>query len=266
MLQEIAPFKPVLTALALPPVPLLVLMLIGTRLILPRRGLGWFLVLLSVSLLWMSFCSGTGAWLHHFVLRTPAALSDKDLERLQLAGKSRNPEIAILVLGGGRVEFAPEYGISDLSPNSAERLRYAIWLARQTNLPVGFSGGLGWAEYRGGRSEAEIAADVTQRIYGRSLKWTETGSRDTQGNAALSVPMLRQAGIREIVLVTHGWHMPRSLTHFTRYAGSDIRITPAPMGYFDKNPWGPRAWIPSDQGYSQVRLALRELLGMAVGA
>ena len=47
-LLGIQAWKPVLTALILPPVPFLVLLLVGARLILPRRGLGWFLIVLSV--------------------------------------------------------------------------------------------------------------------------------------------------------------------------------------------------------------------------
>ena len=50
-LLGIESWKPILTTLLLPPVPLLLLTLIGARLVLPRRGLGWFLILLSVALL-----------------------------------------------------------------------------------------------------------------------------------------------------------------------------------------------------------------------
>ena len=48
-------WKPVLTALLLPPVPFLLLMLIGARLIVARRGLGWMLVLLGAALVWLKF-------------------------------------------------------------------------------------------------------------------------------------------------------------------------------------------------------------------
>ncbi|MGC8200758.1 hypothetical protein, partial [Salmonella enterica] len=60
------PYKPILTALAMPPVPLLLLVLLGARLILPRRGLGWLILLTAVTLLWLSCCQGVGAWLNGF--------------------------------------------------------------------------------------------------------------------------------------------------------------------------------------------------------
>ncbi|MDQ6679563.1 MAG: hypothetical protein M3Y67_01185, partial [Pseudomonadota bacterium] len=51
-------WKPVLAALLLPPVPLLLMVLIGARLIRPRRALGGFVVVVAVALLWLSACLG----------------------------------------------------------------------------------------------------------------------------------------------------------------------------------------------------------------
>lgn len=265
---DLDPYKPVLTALAMPPVPLLLLVLLGARLILPRRGLGWTILLLSVALLWLSCCQGVGAWLNGFVLHPPPALSIDAVDKLKREAQAHPNQTAILVLGGGRVELAPEYGVSDLAPYSAERLRYAMWLSRQTNLPVGFSGGIGWSDQRSvGQSEAEIAASVAQRIYGRSLRWTETESRDTHENAGLSIRMLREAGVHEIVLVTNSWHMPRALRHFEAAAtASGMHVTPAPMGFTDLRQQGALSWLPTVDGFVQVRQALRELLGMALHA
>ena len=59
VLMGIESWKPVLTALLLPPVPFLLLTLVGARLILPRRGWGWTLIVLSVAGLWLSNCIGT---------------------------------------------------------------------------------------------------------------------------------------------------------------------------------------------------------------
>ena len=41
-------------------------------------------------------------------------------------------------------------------------------------------------------------------------------SRDTRENAARTLALLKPAGIDHIVLVTHGYHMPRALRAFTR--------------------------------------------------
>ena len=73
-LLGIQAWKPILTALILPPVPFLVLLLVGARLILPRRGLGWFLIVLSVAGLWLAHC--TGAAPRSSGRREPWMLSD----------------------------------------------------------------------------------------------------------------------------------------------------------------------------------------------
>jgi hypothetical protein len=44
-------WKPLLTALLLPPVPFLLLLLLGARLLLPSRGLGWLVILFSVAMM-----------------------------------------------------------------------------------------------------------------------------------------------------------------------------------------------------------------------
>jgi uncharacterized SAM-binding protein YcdF (DUF218 family) len=260
-------WKPVLAALVLPPVPLLLLMLFGARLILPRRGLGFLLVLMSATLLWLSACQGTGRLLQNFALKPPAALQGDELDRLKAEGKNRAPATAIIVLGGGLVPRAPEYGVSDLSAHSLQRLRYGIWLGRETGLPVGFSGGLGWAHIESaGRSEAEIAGRIAQQEYNRPLRWAETESRDTRENAIRTAVLLRGSGVKEIVLVTHAYHMPRARKVFEEAAAGEIRITPAPMGYFVPTDRAVLDWLPSRAGYEQVALALHELLGLLVRA
>ena len=60
-LLDLNAWKPVVTALLLPPVPFLLLMLIGARLILARRGLGWSVVLGGAALVWSSGCVGVGS-------------------------------------------------------------------------------------------------------------------------------------------------------------------------------------------------------------
>jgi uncharacterized SAM-binding protein YcdF (DUF218 family) len=267
MFDLLSPWKPLLSALILPPVPLLLLILIGARLILPRRGLGFFIVIVSVALLWLSACQGAGRWLQDFVLHPPAALWSADIERLRQQDHEEPHTTAIVVLGGGMVPRAPEYGVSDLSRYSAERLRYAEYLSQTTGLPLAFSGGLGWGQRdEDAPSEAEIAQRVAQDIYHHPLRWTENASRDTRGNAVLTVRLLKDAGIRHIVLVTHAWHMPRALRDFRRAAGGDMDITAAPMGFFTRTERPELDWVPTSEGFEEVRFVLHELIGLAVGA
>ena len=263
-LLGIESWKPVLAALVLPPLPFFLLILVGARLILPRRGLGWSVILLSLAGLWFSTCLGTGLWLNQFVLKTPPALSTEGIAELKAATKAKE-QIAIVVLGGGQESLAPEYGVSNLAPPTLERLRYGLWLSRETGAPVAFSGGLGWGQ-SDGQPEAQTAARVASHDFGQQLKWLEDRSHDTRENAAHTVPLLKQAGITRIILVTHGWHMPRALKMFEQAAGGAIKIQAAPMGLARRVDSPALDWLPTTAGYTSVNRALHELLGLLVRA
>ena len=253
-------WKPVLTALVLPPVPLLLLMLVGARLMLPRRGWGWLVILISVTLLWLTACTGAAQLLSRLALHTPAALSAERITTLKA-----QPATAIVVLGGGMEPLAPEYGVSNLMHPSLERLRYGIWLGRETGLPLAFSGGVGWGQ-PDAKPEAQIAAQIAGTEFGRPLKWIEDNSRDTHENALRTVALLKAAGIRHIVLVTHGWHMRRAQRNFELAAAGAMRIEAAPMGLARGTELAALTWIPTTAGFTETRYVLRELLGLLVGA
>ena len=261
MTLGIESWKPVVTALLLPPVPFLVLMLVGARLMFRRRLLAWFIVLLSVVGLWLMCTSAVGGMLIKGLTLPPPALVEADITSLK-----RAPRTAIVVLGGGRQVLAPEYGISTLNARSVERLRYGLWLSRETGLPVGFSGGVGHGA-RLGPSEAEIAARIAEREFNRPLRWTESESRDTRENALRTVALLREQGVETIVLVSHDYHMRRALRNFQRAAeGSKLKIIAAPMGLPMPGRMSAAQWLPGSDGYQDTRLALHEWLGYLVGA
>lgn len=256
-------WKPVLSALLLPPVPFLLLVLIGARLILPRRGLGWLVILFGVAGLWLSNCVATGQMLSTWALKPPPALTTADIGALKDGVKAKSP-VAIVVLGSGVEALAPEYGVANPTAPTLERLRYGMWLQRETGIPVAFSGGVGWGA-RDGQAEAQVASRVASQDYGRPLKWTEDTSRDTRENAIRTVALLRAEGITHIVLVTHGTHMPRAVRAFEAAAAGAIRIQPAPMGLKGRYRWQALDWFPSVAGYTEVSRALHELIGLAVG-
>lgn len=284
-----ASYKPLLTALVLPPVPFLVLILVGARLILPRRGLGYLVLLLGVLGIWFSTCQVTALALQDHVLKPPGPLQGAQLARLETVGKAYvqqlgqarragrgvtvAPSVAIIALGAGREPLAPEYGVSDLTHFSAERLRYAIWLGQRTGLPVGFSGGVGWGQQGDvGASEAETAARVAQQFYGVPLRWMETRSADTRQNAALTVAMLAEQRVQEVVVVTDAFHMPRALRLFNEAAKHEaalhpdrpiLRVTPAPTHYWRRE--GSLDWLPSVGGATNVRVGLKEALAQLTG-
>lgn len=262
-LLGIEAWKPVLTALALPPVPFLLLILVGARMILPRRGLGWLFVLIGVAGIWLSTCAGMGQLLTRMVLHPQPALSQDAIAGLKAEVKAHQP-LTIVVLGGGRDAFAPEYGQSSLRARSLERLRYGVWLARQTGASLGFSGGTGWGN-GSGPTEAEVAEHIAARDYGVTLKWLENASRDTRENALRTVALLKQAGVTRAVIVTHGWHMPRALRLFEAAAGGKIEFVAAPMGLATITQGGAVDWLPSAEGFERVRMVLREGLARLAG-
>lgn len=262
-------WKPALTALLLPPLPLLVLMLLGAALVRRRALWGWLLLLAGAIGIWLGSTIATGEWLQRQLLYPSRALSLQDLQQLQAPRRGAGPPAsAIVVLGAGRESYAPEYGAPNLQPRAMERLRYGLWLARETSLPLAFSGGTGHAQ-ADGPAEAEVAALIAARDFNRQLKWIEAGSRDTRENAAGSVATLRAAGVTRIVVVTHGWHMRRSLRAFEQAiaaSGGGITLQAAPMGLARDESAGALRWLPSNDGFNATRNALREYLGLLAGA
>lgn len=256
-------WKPVLEALLMPPVPMLLLVLIGARLMFRRRLVAWLLILAGVVGIWMMCTMAAGIWMNRVLLTPPRALSNGEIAELR-----RQPKTAIVVLGGGRRLLAPEYGLSTLRPFTIERLRYALWLARETSLPVAFSGGVGHGS-EPGPSEAEIAARIAEREFGRPLRWTEGQSRDTNENGIRTIALLHGEGIERIVLVTHAFHMRRALAAFERAkqrSNAQITLVPAPVGVDPGGSVRARDWLPSYEGFEMTRIALHEWIGRLAGA
>jgi uncharacterized SAM-binding protein YcdF (DUF218 family) len=260
-------WKPWLTALLLPPVPLLLLTLAGTWRLATGRRWAWTLVLAGLAGLWATSTTLVAAPLQRWLLQPPSALAAADIAALRRTG-SDVPKTTIVVLGGGLYRIAPEYGGSTLRHYSIERLRYGLWLARETGLGVGYSGGVGHGA-RPGISEAEIAQRMVEREYGRKLAWAEGESRDTHENAVRTLALLEPQGVQRIVLVTSGFHMRRAVAAFERAAqraGRPITIVPAPMGLAPLSARWDTGWMPSAEGLEMTRVALHEWLGRLAGA
>ncbi|MBI5258594.1 MAG: YdcF family protein [Burkholderiales bacterium] len=256
-------WKPLLGGLVSPPVPLVLLVLWGAWCLPRRRVLGWWLVLCGVFGWWGLCTTALGDAMVAGLTRPPAVLTPGQVQSLR-----QRPRTAILVLGAGRQLHLQDFGAPDLSPLTMARLRYGAWLARQTGLPLAYSGGIGHAN-PAGPTEGEIALRVSQRDFGVALRWVETRSRDTNENAIYSVALLREHGIDHVVLVTHGFHQQRALAAFGRAiarSGATMQVLPAPMGMKVRGPleWGD--WMPSSEGFALTRLAWHEWLGWLGGA
>jgi uncharacterized SAM-binding protein YcdF (DUF218 family) len=260
--------RAVMTALVLPPVPLLALMLWGTWRVRRQRRGGVALVLVSVAALWFSQCDVTAELLQR-MLEPPPALTPADIDAMAARSRAGMP-LAIVMLGGGVEPEAPEYGAPQLEAHALARLRYALWLGRATGVPVGASGGGGTAQDPGMLAEAAIADRIARDEAGRPLRWVEARARTTRENAMYTAPMLQKDGVREVWIVTHAWHMRRALRDFERIATAlpapGLIVHAAPMGFGAPRQIAALRWLPSGEGGWRVRAELREMLGLLAGA
>lgn len=253
--MELGALKPLLTGALMPPASLLLAALLGVWLASRKKRGGLALVTLSLMLLWLLSCHGTAVWLARHALPQFAPASPASLK----AGKVQ----AIVVLGGGVLPQAPEYGQPQPGSYTAARLRYGLWLARQSGLPVAFTGGMGWASSDTQQeTEAQVAARVAQQDYGVTLRWTESQSRDTAENARLLAPLLQRDGVQRIALVTDAWHLPRAVAGFER---AGLTVTPAPVGYVLPVQHGLLEWMPSANGLLASQKVLHECLALLAG-
>jgi uncharacterized SAM-binding protein YcdF (DUF218 family) len=162
---------------------------------------------------------------------------------------------AIVILGGGLYRESSEYG-ADAAPNprTLERLRYGATLHQMTGLPILVSGGA----VDSITAEATVMNSVLENEFQVPVRWIESESLNTSQNAAFSWRILRKEGIQRILLVSHGWHLPRALKAFE---AAGFEVTPA------ATVCGRRArvlgvdFIPTTQALLNSHSVLREVLG-----
>jgi len=244
-LVDLVWLKSLLKALILPPTGPLLIAALGFALQgrLPRSGramgLGGVLSLLVLAM------PATGV----FLLRSVDSSSPLDLDQAKSAQ-------AIVILGGGVRRGAAEYGGDTLGRLTLERVRYGARVARATGLPVLVSGGSPF----GGESEAKLMQESLEQEFGVPVRWIEDRSRNTHENAVRSAEILRAAGIRRVVLVGHGFDMPRASAEFADEGMETIR---APTGIPppEIDPW---MFVPTIGGLESSHWALYEVFGNLV--
>ena len=170
---------------------------------------------------------------------------------------SSGPPTAIVILSAGRRTYAPEFGGQTADEITLERVRYGAKLARDTHLPVLVSGGAPQAE---DVSLAKIMADVLRTDYGIDAKWQESQSVNTAENAIYSADILKRAGIRRAVLVTHAWHMKRA---YAAFAANGMAVVAAPTAFYGRpdDPSLPYDFEPNMRAFRDSGYALHEIIG-----
>ncbi|MDH2915859.1 MAG: YdcF family protein [Gallionella sp.] len=234
-----------ISAFLLPPLNLLIVAGVGIWLWRKRPVIARALLVTAFALLW--------------ILSTPY-VADALMHRLEgapYATDTRKPLAdAIVVLGGGTYFHAPEYGGDTVGKETLERLRFAAKLYRETGKPLLVTGGkpLGNSASEGGQMR-----QVLEQEFKVPVKWVEGESDNTLENARLSYKVLKESGITRIYLVTHAWHMPRSVQAFQ---SAGFQVVPAPTAYTTRYATTLLTFIPSAESLLDSRWYMHEMIGM----
>ena len=195
----------------------------------------------------------------------------KSLEWQQIpAGKLPTAD-AIVVLGGATKPAFPPRPAVDLS-EEGDRVLYGAQLYRDGKAPVVIASG-GRIFWRGGGpSESADMAEIMKTLgVPASAILQDPTSLNTHENAVNVQKIMKQRGIRRVLLVTSAIHMPRSLQIFQRLG---IEAIPAPTDFLvtqqeiDESNSSPQATVlsllPDADRLEMTTRALKEYIGWLV--
>jgi len=238
-------------SLLLPPGINIVLFFAGYLLLKRTKKLAFSLFAFSIISLYLLSLANISKKLNQS-LYSEEALSQQQVK--SYANQQRN-DLAIVVLSGGRIDLAPEYGNIDIvSEKTLQRILYATWLHKKTKLPILVSGG---SVFNEPTPEAVLMNQTMLSAFDIAPKWIEAKSRNTAENAKFSVKLLTDNNISKILLVTHANHMQRAKAAFER---EGIEVIAAPTVIMnDLTDW--RGFFPSARALYQSQRALHEKMG-----
>jgi uncharacterized SAM-binding protein YcdF (DUF218 family) len=226
-----------------PPTVFITLSLVGAVLVLAWRRMGSALAIVS------GLCL--------YVAATPA-LSSYLLQRVESevpANVDLREAQAIVVLGGG-LRLGDGGDIPDmLDALSLERVAFAAEAHRRLRLPVLVSGGV---DPGGHLAEGGLMQAALERDFATPVAWNEERSTTTRENAVYTAQLLLPQKLSTVVLVSHLWHLPRSLWAFER-AGFKALPWPAPRAALHQDRIGD--FLPSLPALHDTFLALHEIIG-----
>lgn len=242
----------------LPPNGFLVLALIGVVMAGWSRRHYRFGAVVSITALLLFYLVMTPAVsqkLMAFVEHGVGDSLDEEAARALMAGPQ--PPQAIVILGSGSLFDARERPLPETPSGHAwQRIVHGARLARWTSLPVLTTGGRPAGQPV---SEGTIMARSLLDLFGVPVRWIEGESFDTTGNAVLSAPVLKGAGVTRVLLVTEAFHMRRARSEFE---AAGIQVVPAPHAWRSQRglPLA-NTWMPTDASVSRASLAIHEIVG-----
>jgi uncharacterized SAM-binding protein YcdF (DUF218 family) len=230
--------------------------------LLLHRRTGWQRILLILALL--ALWAGGNRWVALGLARS--------LERRYLPPASLPPAGAIVLLGGGTA--SPEYPRPIPEVNSAgDRVIYAAWLYQQGKAPAILASGglLDWNPLHSSPAQ-DMAALLKMMGVPPEAIWLQPESRNTYEDALYSAQILKEKGIRRILLVTSAWHMPRSVRLF-QAQGLEVVAAPTDFSVTDTD-WEDMTslnlrsqilgLLPSADNLGLTTRMLREYIGLLV--
>lgn len=202
-----------ITAIILPPFNVLILWLLALLFRLFNwKKLSIVCTTLGISVLYVSSISYTSRQLENRLI-LPNTLTLQEYKQAQ----------AIVLLGAGIRDSQELFGKISATELGLERMRYAAYLQKETQLPLLISG----SAYNG-TSEADTMAHELQQFFNVPTTWIENKAQTTKENIQFSKAILASEHINKIILVTQQWHMPRAKYLFEQ---AGFEVYPANVGY-----------------------------------
>jgi uncharacterized SAM-binding protein YcdF (DUF218 family) len=235
----------VIAAFFLPPLNLAVLAFAGVLIARRRPKLGRAIIASSFALL--------------LVLSTPLVANNL-LTLLEQNANAPDTEYqkanAIVVLAGGRNYEIAEFGGDTVDKYTLERVYLASHIHRKTRLPMLITGGR--PDYND-TAEADLMQSALTAL-STPAKWVEPNAINTAQNASYSREILAKEKINTILLVTHGWHMPRARQAFER---AGFTVIPVGAGRHEQRVSTIIPFIPTAEGFHRSGVFMHEVVGMA---
>ena len=245
----------VLSIVILPPGGLLVMAILGV--LFYKRWLGKFLLLSSLALLWLLSTAPVRDMLFKPLENQYQAITVKDMPAWR-----DDASLAIVLLGGGVYNDAPEYAGADALRDAAlQRTLFASILQQHTSLPVFATGGSPLSV--GETPEGEVMRRWLVHFgVPKNMVSAESLANTTWENAVYLNDILRQQGVKKVLLVTNAWHMPRALWCFEQQG---LQVVPVPVDYAQSfTTYDLRSYLPQAGVFDDSTLALHEYLGLLV--
>ncbi len=174
------------------------------------------------------------------------------------------PKVQAIVVLGGSIAF-PNYHHRDVElMDSSDRILQAARLYKAQKAPIILMSG-GNIDFLGSSDlppESQLMAQLAVEFgVPKEVLLTETTSRNTYENAKNSWAVLQPKGIKQILLVTSAFHMPRSVAIFRKIgftvipATTDFRSGDGAEDFL-------LAILPSAEALNDSTLVLKEWVGL----